>query len=484
MKIKTSYTAALAALGLITQAHGAANVVYMTGSTAFRGNVNTLLATSGAVFDATPDITYYGNATSSKATYVLFHGNINSSETYISCFWTGSEAGIACVAGNTTTTLNDGAPLAGVPATFLAPSETANPPGNSGAGLPSGSELNSSPTQADIAFADTSQAVSLTKPIGNNALTSEGIIGIVPFIWEKGQVNKSDGAWTRFVNLSHTQINELLANGTRTADFINAASPGGSADFDHTVYLFGRNKGSGTRANELLDAGYSINAPVVQYQANSTVGANPASGLYGLYYVGTGAYAIAPIPNVSDGNTDVSDNGYESGGDVQKALVQANAPATGYKPSFAGNDGNSALTVGMLGLSDAGVPSSGSIGAQSGSTTPQYLTLDGEVESDGAIESGTYTAWGHEHVYAQHTISNPEVAVVVPKLFQQLKTQLENNDSVTGNGDNLKADPSTLHSTGILGFYMFADRSGQADSGFPVSGLASSVYTKDNTTTQ
>ena len=476
MNKKSLITSALIAAGIVSSA-SAVNVVYITGSTAFRANVNNALASNagpgaGGVFDAgtVDSIATYGSTASSKATYALYHGKIGGAETYVDVFWTGSEAGFAADARRTDgATLNDGSPLAGVPTTFLVPSTVNNPNGNSSS-LPSSSstpaQLNASPSFPDLNMGDNSQAVSLTKPgINGDPLTDFGICGIIPFVWVKGVINSADGAWGRFSNLSHAQANALLLNGSRTADFINSGVAGSFNDFDHSVFLVGRNKGSGTRVNYLLDSGLTPSTPVFQYQVCSVTGVNPATGLTGLYYVGIdgthyAAYSFGSIPHtVGDGND--ADNGYESGGDVAKALALVG-------PAGATFNGQKVLTVGFLGVSDAG-----------GLPTGNRLTLDGVAESDGAIENGTYTAWGHEHIYG-HTPATTFVAnTFVPALFGGIKHDFQNNDTAPGADDNALADPSTLHSTGILGAYMFADRANKADAGFPVYGAATG-YTYDN----
>lgn len=463
------YTAALISLGVVSQACGA-NTIYITGSTAFRGNVDSVLrnvngpcpGNGGGVFDAPgPDsVATYGNATASKGTYALYHGNIGGNETYIDVFWSGSEAGIAAVAGVSGATLNDGAQLAGVPVTFLIPDKTVNPNGNSSS-LPTSAELMGAPVQPDLCFADTSQAVSLTQPVGANKLTDYGIVGIVPFVFAKGNVNNADAAWGRFQNITIPQANLLLAN-PRTADLFNAGSVGGSYDYDHTVYLLGRNKGSGTRVNALIACGYGIGTPVVQWAVSSTVGTS-AAGLYGLYFVG-GAYSLVAIPHTASDIND-PDNGYEGGGDVSKALNLA-APAN-YKGPL--GDGNNALTVGYLGVSDAT--------ANGLTIAANWLTFNGVAESDGAVESGTYSFYGHEHLLGKNVPTNPAATALVPHLFDAIHYLLENNDTLFGNQDNLKADPSTLHSTGILGLYMYADKNNQGDTGYPVPGAAVGHYT-------
>lgn len=504
MKMNKIKLAWLLALGIVSSA-SASNIIYMTGSTAFRGQVYNACSqatNTGGVFDTTPTVTGYANSTKSKSQYVMFHGNIGGVDTVINAFWTGSEAGIASVAGVSATVangLNDGGVLAGAQTTFLNPADSGNLAGNSGtANLPTGGQLEATPRQADLCFSDTSQAVSLTKRVSPNVLTSYGIVGIVPFVWYKGAVNKNDAVWARLTNISSYQANELLQTGAKTADFFTSGSLGATNDYDHTVYLIGRNKGSGTRVNTLIAAGYPIGQTIVQYQANSTIGVNPFNGLNGLYFdVTKSGYTLTNMAAAGSAPAG-SDNGYESGGDVKAALdgksastttspaTQASIPPTG---GYSADGGNTfALTVGYLGLSDAGVPASGAM-------STSVLTYNGVVESDGAVESGTYNYWGHEYVYGKPTPDNPAATALVPKLFTAIKTQLCNNDASGtagynaatqfGPGFNVAADPANLHSGGIYGFYMYADRgTAPSDTGYPVGGNAIGLYTSKLTAAQ
>jgi hypothetical protein len=465
MKRLALYSTLLVAAGLIGSA-SAQNVIYITGSTAFRGNCTTIFSSQAGppagVFDA-GSVTWcqYGSGTSGKGTWMLFHGTIDSVETYINCEWSGSEAGISSVSGQNNTSLNDGAPLAGDPPTFLVASTSVNPCSSSGtlnSAVPSGSQLETSSTQPDLSMSDTSQAVSLTPDSGASKCTDYGIIGIVPFVWAKGTLNSSYASWGRLVNINIPQANLLLA-APRTADFLNAGSAGGSYDYTNTVYLIGRNKGSGTRANTLIASSWPLGNPVTQWAVNSTVGTSGA-GLYGLYYNGTASssYSLTAIPS-TPGDNNNADNGYETGGDVAKALGGNSEPVTVPTSGYLGPyDNQPALVVGYLAVSDL--------------STLTALTFNGVAESDGAIEEGTYGFYGHEHVLGKPTPTNPAATALVPNFFKAMKMLLDNNDVTPGTGDNTKKDPSTLHSTGILGYYLYADKGGQADTVYPVPGGA------------
>src|SRR5262245_28973559 len=80
--------------------------VYMTGSTAGRAAIFNTITDGSSVFDAAPTI-LPGTATSGSS-LVNFRGNIGGVDTILKCAWSGSEGGIADIAGSGTQTfLND-----------------------------------------------------------------------------------------------------------------------------------------------------------------------------------------------------------------------------------------------------------------------------------------------------------------------------------------------------------------------------------------
>jgi hypothetical protein len=368
MKMKLLIASTVIGLGILSQV-SAQNTIYLTGSTAFRGNCYNVLSAatnSGGIWDSTPDMATRGNSTVSKANYMLFHGNIGGTETYVSCRWSGSEAGIASVAGNNIDNSPFGT-LPGAPAIFLKTDGSVSYTSTSSD--PTASELEASSRQADLAMADTSKDVSLSSAY---ALHDFGKVGIVTFVWTKCVQASPLPAWNRLTNITHDQIRVLLG-----FQQVAALFTGNSADTNVNVYPIGRNKGSGTRANELCDTGYGVTKPVQQFSIN------------GIPFVGPGdASTLAVCGN----------NGYESGGDVSKALRVAGTETS----TVDGNTGY--IGVGFLGIGDA------TASADAGNnllamTSAQWLTLNGVAESDGAVEEGQYSAWGNEHLYGQNGIS-------------------------------------------------------------------------------
>ena len=176
--MKNKITLILAALGIASQVY-AANTIYLTGSTAFRGNCYTVLsqAAPAGPWDSAPDIAVRQSSTNlpvnnAKCSYMLFHGNIGGTETFVSCFWSGSEAGIASVAGNPIN--NDGSPLPGAPATFMKTDGTVAYTSITNA---PGADLESSSRNGDLAMADTSKDVSKDGATHDTSSSTDGSAG-------------------------------------------------------------------------------------------------------------------------------------------------------------------------------------------------------------------------------------------------------------------------------------------------------------------
>jgi hypothetical protein len=407
MKAKAAITVALAALGIISQA-SADNVVYLTGSTAFRGTVYNALHTPGTVFDGAVTEAEFGSS-QSGANYMLFHGNINGTPTYINCAWSGSEAGIA--SASNVTIDNDGTPLAGSPETWLLADGSIPMSGLVGA-APTAGQLEASSHGADLAQADTSQAVSLTPRVLNTStdLKDYGVQGIVTFTWVKNIDTAPSAEWSSLTNITIPQINGLLAQGFQPTAFFT----GIATQTNNYAYLVGRNKGSGTRANQLADSGYGTTRSVQQFSIGGGV-VGSASGSLVLAFEGN--------------------NGYEGGSGVAGALA-INGSCAQTDPFFPSHTGWYA--VGFLGINDS---------LSKGLTTNNWLMADGVIESDGAVEEGQYAFWGHEHLFGKHNISGFQDTVGT-KIFNGVKTTLGTAGS----------DP-TAHSPGIALQYMHCDKS-------------------------
>lgn len=414
MKLNSKITMALLALGLVSSA-SADNVVFLTGSTAFRSTVYTALHTPGNVFDGAVTEAEFGSS-QSGANYMLFHGNINGTPTYINCAWSGSEAGIASAAGvsiQNTDRNGNTIPLAGSPETWLLADGSISMTGLQGS-APTTAQLEASSHQSDLAMADTSQAVSLTPYVANTstALKDYGTVGIVTFTFAKNVNSSPSSEWLSMTNLSIPQVNVLFSAGYQHTAFFT----GNASQTNNYVYLVGRNKGSGTRANELSDTGYGTSTPVQQFSIGG--GVQPGDTTTGLVL----QYE--------------ANNGYESGGGVATALG-IDGSCQQQDPFFSNQPGW--FAVGMLGVSDAL--------SHGLAISPNWLTFEGVAESDGAIEEGQYQLWGHEHVLGRSNISGFQ-DTVGGKLFTGVQTSIGSNGSVP-----------TAHSPGIALGYMHCTKS-------------------------
>jgi hypothetical protein len=389
MNRKSLITCALVAAGIISSA-SADQVIYVTGSTAFRGTAYTAFTTAGRIFDGAVTEAERGGSSASGANYMIFHGNINTVPTYIDCAWSGSNAGIASVANVAVD--NDGIPLFGAPQTWLKADGSVT---GYLAAQPTSSELEGSSRQGDLAFSDTSQASSLppTQFVANTstALKDYGVLGVVTFTWLKNNnsgssANNAKSAWDHLTNISTYQAQALIANGALTADFFT----GVPTDVTNYVYLVGRNKGSGTRANMLDDTQYGLNNQVNQFSIGGNLTGTP-----------DGSLTLASC----------GDNGYESGGAVTTALGVAGS--TQQTDPFFGTTGW--LAIGYASTGDA---------QKNGVTTANWLTENGVFSSDGTIENGTFSFWGHEHLYGRSNIAGSAADTVGTKIASGLQAQL------------------------------------------------------------
>lgn len=380
------FTSALIGLGIVSLA-GAAHAtttIYITGSTAARANFFTAATVAGEIFTGGGTIISGAPNNTSSANTIVYEGNITGvGDVIINCSWTGSEAGIASVAGKP---LNqtlfqaqdpNAAPggtsygLPGVPPSYLTPAS-----GYASTALLSA--IPGAPTTPDFSMADTSQKVSQTPaPL----LTDYGIVGIVPFTAMKGYESAPDATYGRVSNVPQPALAQAVVAG----EVLNAFYlTGNTADSADGIGIIGRNLGSGTKANFMLSGAIlPINQTVSQVALNSGYPAgNPGvltfNGPYG------------PAASVTD--SAVGNDGFDSGSGVQKCLN-------------VDGSGKGIVYVGYVGLSDAKHAAAddntgpGGTGSAANSGTAVYLSYNGVYESDSAIETGAYTWWGQEHLF-------------------------------------------------------------------------------------
>ncbi|HZR16496.1 MAG TPA: hypothetical protein VFE51_04150 [Verrucomicrobiae bacterium] len=399
-------TAALMAAGLVSA--NAQTVVRLTGSTAYRANVNAALHAGTGIFDAPPS--NLGPAYAAGANQLVFSGNISGNPVIVKTSFTGSEAGIASLVNVAVPNNVSGQPAANLPGTpqpsFLANDGSAGPDVSS----------------PDISMADTSQAVSLTQ---DSRVHDVGIVGVVQFVWMKGK-NSGQANWAHLSNVTIPQINVLLSGGKQDLSFFT----GNGADFGSPIVAVGRNKGSGTRVNTLVQALYGVGKAVQQYAVTPT------------YTAGVLNTAVSTTP-INDGAiVNIGNDGFDSGKGVAQTLLMT-----------AGGGSLTTIPIGYLGLGDANSVQALLNDGTANAAAPangQYLTVNGVLYSDAAINNGTYDHWGHEHI-----LTGPFTSATGTTVANRLKSAMP--ATALGGSTGL---PYALNVT------LFADRPAGGDTGF------------------
>jgi hypothetical protein len=425
-------TGALLAAGLVSA--NAQNVYRLTGSTAYRANVNAALKAGTGIFDNSAGTQVIGTAYSASAPQLVFSNLLNGTATYIKTSFTGSEAGIAALGNNAVDNTQPPNPAANLPGTpkpvYL---DTAT-----------GLTANDSTSNSDIAMADTSALVSLTV---NNGAVDRGICGVVQFTWMKG-LNNGQAGWSDLVNVTVPVLNVLLKSGAQDESFVT----GLQADVGTTIGIVGRNKGSGTRVNTLIETLYAntANATVKQYAMSP------------VYTAGVLQVPAATVTFADGGWTPINNDGFDSGGGVKNTMLMSKnggATPTIIPIGYIGlNDANGVQAITVAAYAISGGPPNGPTIANAGSVTTggtsQYLSLNGVAYSDEKISNGSYDFWGHEHVL---TGPNTQAGAV------SVATNIKNQAAALATG-GLNGYPyvTTVGTTQT----MFVDRPGGADTGF------------------
>ncbi len=430
-------TLALIAGGLVSLASAAQSqtIIYLTGSTAARQQVFNALTTAGQVFTGASTGKYPAAETGSDNIFAV-EGNVAGlGDTIYNCSFTGSEAGIAAVAGQPLTQSLPNDPNGSGP--YALPG-TPQPSYLTGATLAAMTGATAVGTYSDLSMADTSQAVSRT-PVTVANLHPFGIVGVVTFTFMKGYDSAPDAASSRLVNVPVNAIYQNLIQG----DNLNACNyTGNAADVLDGVAVVGRNFGSGTRANTFLSGAlFPIRGTVSQYAFGT--GAQ-------LYPVGTpGTLTFSGSYAKGQNLFAVGNDGFDSGKGVRQDM-QTDWDSTA----------NGIIGVGYLGVSDA---KSAATAADAGNgQTATYLSYNGVYESDAATITGGYPFWGTEWLYGQ--VSPSSAALAAGGALQAgIAANVASIAPQPAGHDIRNNDSSTIIATSL----MQVTRS-HADSGFPV----------------
>ena len=341
-----------------TNGLGGNEVIYITGSTAFRSAANGyLLSTFGANLYASDKgdahTTSAGNLYFTNVAAANFGGTGNVD---IAVYWSGSEAGIQSVASSTANIGLCFFDYAKIAAQSLAATTDASGLGGSVAVVkPSGvsftGTLNASSTnnstsyqKGSICFSDTAQGTSIFKKGGSLGITgatydqvTQQIIGVSPM----GFFAQSGSTLT---NISATTAWELFQQGHIGLNIIT----GNSSDTNSTIWATGRFPDSGTRLTAALVARIGTTATLQQFHV-----ATNASGITALTLQQAGTVNGVSVVH---GN-----NGEASGGTLAGYLAQGPIQS-GFTVTDPGTDGTTPNTytvtatnhiIAYIGVADA-----------------------------------------------------------------------------------------------------------------------------------
>jgi hypothetical protein len=370
MNRKSIVLAGALGLALLSMASAATtNYVYVTGSTAARGQVYSTLIAGGAVFDGSLGGIFSvteGGTSAGGSTYMNIGGHLFGGDagviTIVKCHWSGSEAGIADLVGGTESFLADSAPT---DLTGASPGPFVN-------------------NQAvDVAMADNDKAYSR-----NPGLVANGtFVGVIPFKWVRER-----GSLASIANVTDAQIRVLLSGGAP------ASLLTGNAADTSWVYITGRDNLSGTRVNSLGIPGYGINTTPFQLELDSTgkMLDNP-----------TGSHIYLSGWGYSGGSSVATQMGVDLGQATSQDLY------TGTLNHFS--------VIAYLGYSDA------TAAINNGGTE---LSYNGVMESTQAIQEGRYGFWGNEMIYVKSGVA-PQATLVYSLLGAGIPNQANNTTFIS-----------------------------------------------------
>lgn len=361
MKYIKSCAAALLALAAV-QAASAQTTIRVTGSTAFRSaTIAGIKSLLGSTYDEVYQVSSSSTTGSTNSNYTTFVGTYSGNSVIIQCAWTGSAEGIRDVAQ-------------GLNQKFIKSSYVVN---NTAGTIETASTTSASSDTSvfesgipEIAMADNTQAATIFK---TPALTQTAV-GIIPFVFVKGQVvagHPSKTAFDSVTNITSQMAKAVYAGGAPLSFFTGA-----TADASTYIYGLGRNPFSGTRIVTFAETGIGSTSTATQFTPTTT-----STNITGM------SLTVADATNgFLSGN-----NGYSSGGTLVGDLYKPVSDTDG-----SGNlqDGAPFGLIGYVGVSDAATMLK-SINAGSGTDTSAVLSYNGVRLVPTYSSSGQSTTWDY-----------------------------------------------------------------------------------------
>lgn len=308
---KTLLATASVAMALIGQA-SADVTFYATGSTAFRAATNNALKDMFVQTGSAPIYKYSGSSLASS-TNIWIQGTIPGQPglgtVTVIATWSGSNDAIERLSTNNTTT------------NYYADGTSA---AFGGASVSSG--ISSSGHVIDMILMDTSQALT---PYNINPINDTTVIGVLPFTWVASKdapagVNNMTAQIARAMfNVGYASASAFSGNPADapvTNDGLTAVNTPGAS----TVFMAGRDTGSGTRNSTLAETSYGAsNGAVIQL----------------------GVLATFSIPSVTAGSFTFGVDASDQGG-VDASLIGKAVSGTSIQSAASTFSGNATLTSG------------------------------------------------------------------------------------------------------------------------------------------
>lgn len=421
---KSILMAALAAVALGSIGSASAEVIYVTGSTAFRNAANAALqaalvtgsgatggiaaaASTNSLTDVGAGMVYFTNCT------------VNGQTVDVAVSWTGSEAGIQSVAGPVGTKL--------IPFFDISKLNANGLTGTYGTNLNAGVSFttmtgnsNTTSIQASLTFSDTWQGASVFNGTGlkdgiSYAALTEGLaggVGVVPFTFVANTT-------CPYTNITTSIFSDIA---TGNGYVLGSEFSGNPADTNIRCFLTGRNIDSGTRLTTFTigKIGY-LPTTVTQYDVTASGGvitalpkaaSNSINGISSPLWFGgasSGGTLCGYMTNVLSGSVSVGSGAISRGS------------ATNY-------------LIGYTSLGDAmGQVNNGlKMLAFNGAVTRSMNTKNPTVLDQGYtnIISGVNPYWSYEHIYynPSSTVSTAQATNLVATLVSKI-TNLPSTDA-------------------------------------------------------
>ena len=361
----------LAAVALFASATlaSADTEIRITGSTAFRSAVHASLLSG--VFSSLERYSHSGTSGGlSGASKATFRGTVTgiTGTTTIRTSWSGSATGIQSVAAQSNVSFLTDATFATVAGENFSQTTSAN-------------------QTAHIAMSDVFQnSTSFQTPV-----LEDTNVAVVPFVWV---VNDSANAENnKLTNITSQQARALYTTGSQALSLFT-----GVAADTRTVYVTGRDTGSGTRITALAETKYGFSTPLTHWQITASGGAVTELRIWPTNAV---------VPS-NGGDTLGGNGGYTSGGTVATALSNSSSSGITIR-NAAGTSiytNQSAILVTCIGLSDSATIAAAAV---PGKRLAYEGTSFSTIAADGdKVRNGSYTMWGYQHLFNKSGLTTDE----------------------------------------------------------------------------